>query len=114
MKKQQGCYIYTRVSTSIQVDGYSLDAQKDKLHKYVDYQDMIIAGEYSDEGKSGKSVEGKPQFQQMLGLIDKQKQTDQKVNMIQKNVEQLSENFISEKDVKNFVIYKGQKLEADI
>lgn len=34
--------------------------------------------------------------------------------MIQKNVEQLSENFISEKDVKNFVIYKGQKLEADI
>ena len=37
-----------------------------------------------------------------------------KVNLIQKNVEQLSENFISEKDVKNFVIYKGQKLEADI
>ena len=44
MKKQQGCYIYTRVSTSMQVDGYSLDAQKDKLHKYADYQDMIIAG----------------------------------------------------------------------
>ena len=51
---------------------------------------------------------------QTAGLIDKQKQTDQKVNLIQKNVEQLSENFISEKDVKNFVIYKGQKLEADI
>ena len=51
---------------------------------------------------------------QTMGLIDKQKQTDQKVDLIQKNVEQLSENFISEKDVKNFVIYKGQKLEADI
>ena len=51
---------------------------------------------------------------QTAGLIDKQKQTVQKVNLIQKNVEQLSENFISEKDVKNFVIYKGQKLEADI
>lgn len=35
MKKQQKCYIYTRVSTSMQVDGYSLDAQKDKLHKYA-------------------------------------------------------------------------------
>ena len=58
MKKQQRCYIYTRVPTSMQVD--SLDAQKDKLHKYADYQDMIIAGEYSDEGKSGKSVEGRP------------------------------------------------------
>ncbi len=41
---------------------------------------------------------------QTAGLIDKQKQTDQKVDLIQKNVEQLSENFISEKDVKNFVI----------
>ena len=51
---------------------------------------------------------------QTAGLIDKQKQTVQKVNLIQKNVEHLSENFISEKDVKNFVIYKGQKLEADI
>ena len=43
---------------------------KDKLHKYADYQDMIIAGEYSDEGKSGKSVEGRPQFQQMLQDIE--------------------------------------------
>ena len=51
---------------------------------------------------------------QTAGLIDKQKQTDQKVDLIQKNVKQISENFISEKDVKNFVIYKGQKLEADI
>ena len=62
MKKQLKCYIYTRVFTSMQVDGYSLDVQKDKLHKYADYQDMIIAGEYSDEGKSSKSVEGRPQL----------------------------------------------------
>jgi len=27
---------------------------------------MVIAGEYSDEGKSGKSVEGRSEFQQML------------------------------------------------
>ena len=70
MSKQRKCYIYTRVSTSMQVDGYSLDAQKDKLHKYADYRDMIIAGEYSDEDKSGKSVEGRPQFQQMLAVIN--------------------------------------------
>ena len=69
MKKQQRCYIYTCVSTSMQVDGYSLDVQKDKLHKYADYQDMIIVRECSDEGKSGKSVEVRPQFQQMLKAI---------------------------------------------
>ena len=48
MKKRTKCYIYTRVSTSMQVDGYSLDAQKDKLRKYAEYEDMTIVGEYSD------------------------------------------------------------------
>ena len=52
MKKKTKCYIYTRVSTAIQVDGYSLDAQKDKLRKYAEFQDMEIVGEYSDEGHS--------------------------------------------------------------
>lgn len=70
MKKQQKCYIYTRVSTSMQVEGYSLDAQKDKLKEYADYQEMSIVGEYSDEGKSGKSVEGRPPFEQMLSDIE--------------------------------------------
>ena len=31
LKKKTKCYIYTRVSIAIQVDGYSLDAQKDRL-----------------------------------------------------------------------------------
>ena len=68
--KKKRCYIYTRVSTSMQVDGYSLDAQKDKLKKYAEFQDMVIMGEYSDEGKSGKNIEGRPQFLQMLKDIE--------------------------------------------
>lgn len=69
-KKRSKCYIYTRVSTSIQVDGYSLDAQKDKLRKYADFQDMEIAGEYSDEGVSGKNIIGRPEFQRMMQDIE--------------------------------------------
>ena len=34
MKKQQG-YIDTRVSTAMQVDGFSLDAQKEKLNMLI-------------------------------------------------------------------------------
>lgn len=68
--KTRRYYIYTRVYTSMQVDGYSLDAQKDKLKKYAEFQDMIVAGEYSDEGKSGKNIEGRPQFLQMLKDIE--------------------------------------------
>ena len=69
MKKKE-CYIYTRVSTSMQVDGYSLDAQKEKLKRYAEFQNMEIVNEYSDEGKSGKSVEGRPEFQRMLDNIE--------------------------------------------
>ena len=47
-KTKTKCYLYTRVSTSMQVDGYSLDAQRDKLRKYAEYEDMVVAGEYSD------------------------------------------------------------------
>ncbi len=71
--KKKSCYIYTRVSTAIQVDGYSLDAQKDKLKKYAEFQEMQISGEYSDEGKSGKNIDGRPEFQQMLEDIKAEK-----------------------------------------
>lgn len=58
MKKKARCYIYIHVSTAIQVDGYSLDTQKDKFRKYAEFQNMEIAGEYSDEGHSGKNIKG--------------------------------------------------------
>ena len=73
MKKQTKCYIYTRVSTAMQVDGYSLDAQKEKLRNYAAYQDMAIVGEYSDEGFSGKNIQGRLEFQRMLNDIQTMK-----------------------------------------
>ena len=48
-------YLYTRVSTKMQVDGYSLEAQEERLKKYAECQDMEVVGIYRDEGYSGKS-----------------------------------------------------------
>lgn len=45
----------------MQVDGYSLDAQKNKMKAFCDYNNYEIAGEYEDAGKSGKSIEGRMQ-----------------------------------------------------
>ena len=59
-------YTYTRVSTIGQVDGYSLEAQRTKMKAFADYQNMQIVGEYSDEGISGKNIEKRTQFKQML------------------------------------------------
>lgn len=66
MKKKDKCYIYIRVSTSMQVEGYSLEAQKDKLTRYADFQNLEIVREYCDAGKSGKNITGRPEFTQML------------------------------------------------
>jgi len=65
------CFLYTRVSTEIQVDGYSLEAQKERLVKEAKHRGMKIIGEYSDEGKSGKNIAGRPAFQNMLTDIRK-------------------------------------------
>ena len=73
VNRKQKCYIYTRVSTSMQVDGYSLDAQRDKLRKYAEYEDMSVAAEYSDEGFSGKNIQGRREFQRMLNDIQEGK-----------------------------------------
>ena len=59
-------YIYTRVSTTMQIDGYSLDAQKARMKAYADFNDYQIVGEYEDAGKSGKSIEGRASFCRMM------------------------------------------------
>lgn len=51
---------------------------------------------------------------QVEGITDWKKKTEQNLENIQKSINTLNENFISEKDIKNFVIYKGQKFEADL
>ena len=68
--KGKKCYIYTRVSTGMQVEGFSLDAQRERILAYVKYREMQVVGEYSDEGKSGKNVEGRPEFRKMLSDIE--------------------------------------------
>ena len=50
---------------------------------------------------------------QMASMSDRQKKTEQKVQDIQRSIDTINENFVSDKDFKNFVIYKGQKFEAD-
>ena len=59
-------YTYTRVSTTIQIEGYSLDAQKARMKAFAEYNDYEIVGEYEDAGKSGKSIEGRAEFNRML------------------------------------------------
>lgn len=67
--KRKKCYIYTRVSTAAQTEGYSLDAQQKRLKDFAEYKGLEIAGEYCDAGKSGHSIKGRPAFMEMMDDI---------------------------------------------
>ena len=69
----ENAYIYTRVSTIIQVDGFSLDAQEEEIRAYAKMRNINIVGKYSDEGKSGKNAEHRPAFNQMMKDIRSKK-----------------------------------------
>ena len=64
------CFLYSRVSTEMQVEGYSLEAQKNCLKKFAEREEMQIEDYYEDAGKSGKSIEGRPAFKKMLSDIE--------------------------------------------
>ena len=68
-QKKQQCYLYLRVSTEMQVDGYSLSAQRDRMLQEAERRDLTVAAEFSDEGKSGKNTTERPAFQEMMDKI---------------------------------------------
>lgn len=46
-------------------------------------------------------------------LNEQVKKTEKDIEKIQKSIDTLNESFVSDKEFRNFVIYKGQKFEAD-
>lgn len=63
------CVLYLRVSLEKQVEGYSLDGQRDYLKEWAEREGMTVTGIYVDAGKSGKSIKGRDEFQRMLSDI---------------------------------------------
>ncbi len=46
--KKNKVYLYTRISTSVQIDGYSLDVQKTRMKAFCEFNECEIAGEYEE------------------------------------------------------------------
>ena len=65
-QEKKKVYVYTRVSTAMQIDGYSLEAQRTRMRAFAEFNEYEIAGEYEDAGKSGKSIEGRDEFNRMM------------------------------------------------
>jgi site-specific DNA recombinase len=62
--------IYTRVSTEDQArEGYSLDAQLERLQAYCEAQGWEVAAEYVDDGHTGRNTK-RPAYQRMMSEKD--------------------------------------------
>lgn len=67
------CVIYRRVSTDMQVEeGFSLQAQQNRLSAYAESQGWTIVEDYCDEGYSAKNTD-RPQMQRLIEDIQKGK-----------------------------------------
>jgi site-specific DNA recombinase len=63
---QKRAVIYTRVSTEDQArEGFSLDAQRNRLTAYCEAKGWLTAEFYTDEGQSGRT-DDRPAYQKML------------------------------------------------
>ncbi len=59
--------VYIRVSTEDQAkEGFSINAQKEKLTKYAELNDWDIFNFYIDDGISGKTIKDRPAINKML------------------------------------------------
>lgn len=61
---------YTRVSTSNQVEGTSLQTQEDNIRLYCKMHEHELVHIFSDKGLSGKAGTHRPQYENMLKRLE--------------------------------------------
>ena len=108
---EQGIYMLATVlkgELAIQQSVFIMRAFKEMRHYIMQNQQFVTHSEMNLVTARVSEI-----AIQTVGLIDHQKQTDKKLEDIQKSIDLINDNFVSDKDYRNFVIYKGQKFEAD-
>ena len=108
---EQGIYMLATVlkgELAVQQSVFIMRAFKEMRHYIMQNQQFVTHSEMNLVTARVSEI-----AIQTVGLIDHQKQTDKKLEDIQKSIDLINDNFVSDKDYRNFVIYKGQKFEAD-
>lgn len=72
-KESKNAVVYLRVSTEEQVDNYSLDTQEDICVKEAQRKGFEIVKTFREEGKSAKTISGRPALIEMLEFCRKHK-----------------------------------------
>lgn len=109
---EQGIYMLSTVlrgELAIRQSIFVMRAFKEMRHYIKQNQQFVTYSELNSVNMYISEINNK-----VKNVVDRQNRMDNNLFDIQKSIETLNNNFISDKDYKNFVIYKGQKLEADV
>lgn len=63
------CALYLRTNLERQIEGHSIDSQKEYLSNWARCEGMEVVAVYRDAGKSGYSISGRDGFQRMLNDV---------------------------------------------
>jgi DNA invertase Pin-like site-specific DNA recombinase len=72
-QESKNAIVYLRVSTEEQVDNYSLSTQEDICIKEAQRKGLTIVKTFREEGRSAKTIDGRPQLIEMLEFCRKYK-----------------------------------------
>lgn len=72
-KETKNAIIYLRVSTEEQVDNYSLETQEDICTKEAKKRGFTVYNTFREEGRSAKTISGRPRLIEMLEFCRKHK-----------------------------------------
>lgn len=109
---EQGIYMLATVlkgELAVQQSLFIMRAFKQMRHYIVQNQQFVTHSEMNLVTARVSEI-----AIQVASAIDHQNKADKKIKDIQKNIDSINQNFVSDRDYKDFVIYKSQKFEADV
>ena len=109
---EQGVYMLATVlkgELAIQQSVFIMRAFKEMWHYIMKNQQFVTQTEMNLISSRVSNLSIK-----LSTVADSQKKVNKRIEEIKNDIDILSDNFITEKDIKNYVIYKGQKFEADL
>jgi len=69
ISKKKAVLLYGRVSTAMQLEGFSLESQRMEAERYVAFIEGYLKAVYQDEGISGRKFTEREALQQLLGDV---------------------------------------------
>jgi len=109
---EQGIYMLAAVlkgELAIQQSIYIMRTFKEMRHYIRQNQQFITSSELNLINARITDISVK-----VAGLDDHRIKTDSALEKVQNSIDAINENFVLKDDYKNFVIYRGQKFEADV